>query len=81
MNESNKTTKFEIGDLVLIRTYTQSDATQKRIEKFCELFSGPFKISQILGESTYVLVDCRDESKIRGKFNIRQLKKYITKRD
>ena len=44
INESNKTTKFEIGDLVLIRTYTQSDATQKHIEKFCELFSGPFKI-------------------------------------
>ena len=38
-NEANKI-RFEIGDEVLIRTYCQSDAVQRRIDKFCELYSG-----------------------------------------
>ena len=81
INEASKTTKFQIGDLLLIRTYYQSDAVQRKIEKFCKLYSGPYKVWQILGESTYTLVECHDERKIRGKFNIRQLKLYHAKKD
>ena len=75
-NESKTITKFQIGEKVLIRTYYQSDAIQKRIEKFCELYCGPYKVHRILGDATYQLVDCDDESKIRGKFNVKQMKKY-----
>ena len=81
VNEACKMTKFRLGDLVLVRTHYQSDAMQKRIEKFCELYTGPFKIKDVLGESTYVLVDCHNENKIRGKFNIRQLKPYYAKEE
>ena len=42
-NEIKTITKFKIGEKVLIRTYHQSDAVQKRIEKFCELYCGPYK--------------------------------------
>ena len=35
-----------------------------------------YRINQILGDATYGLVDCDDNSKVRGKFNIRQIKKY-----
>ena len=81
MNEANKTTKFKIGDLVLIRTYCQSDAVQRKIDKICELYSGPYKVKQVLGKATYILVECSDEQKVRGKFNIRQLKRYYSKKD
>ena len=76
VNETCKLTKFQLGDLVLVRTHYQSDATQRKFEKFCELYAGPFKIKEVLGESTNVLVDCYNENKIRGKFNTRQLKPY-----
>ena len=33
-NENKVITKFKIGEKVLIRTYYQSDAIQKRIDKF-----------------------------------------------
>ena len=56
MNEANKTTKFKIGDLVLIRTYCQSYAVQRKIVKFCELYCGPYKVRQVLGEATYCLL-------------------------
>ena len=75
-NESKKITKFATGDKVLIRTYYQSDGTLKKIDKFFELFSGPYKVNRILGDATYELVDCDNNNKVRGKFNIWQIKKY-----
>ena len=54
----------------------RSDAIQKKIDKFYELYSGPYRIHRILGDATYELVDCEDENKVQGKFNIRQIKKY-----
>ena len=47
----------------------------KWIDKFFELFSGPYKINRILGEATYELVEC-DTDKVREKFNVRQIKAY-----
>ena len=81
VNEDNKITKFKRGDLVLVRTYCQSDAMQKKTDKFCELYCGPYKVKQVLGEATYILVECSDEQKIRGKFNIRQLKAYHSRKE
>ena len=57
-NENKKITKFSIGDKVLVRTYHQTDAMLRKIDKFFELFSGPYKINRIIGEATYELVDC-----------------------
>ena len=44
INESKPITKFEVGEKVLIRTYYQSDAIQKKIDTFYELYSGPYRI-------------------------------------
>ena len=74
-NEKKKITKFAIGDKVLVRAFHQSDAASKKIDKFFELFAGPYKINRIIGEATYELVEC-DSRKMRGKFNIRQIKAY-----
>ena len=54
---------------------------QKKIDKFCELYCGPYKVKQVLGEATYILVECSDEQKVRGKFNIRQLKAYHSRKE
>ena len=71
INDNKKITKFAIGDKLLIRTYHQSDAVMKKIDKFFELYAGPYKINRILGDATYELVDCNNDKKVRGKFNVR----------
>ena len=65
----------------MVRPHYQSDAIQRRIEKFCELYTGPFRIKDVVGESTYVLVDRCDENKTRGKFNVRLLKPYYVREE
>lgn len=76
MNEKTKITTFDIGDKVLLRTNPISDALNKVVSKFCDLYSGPFCIKERVGNATYVLSPCEDPEQIRGTFNIRQLRKY-----
>lgn len=76
INARNITSDFQIGDKVLVRAQNVSDATQGVVSKFCVLYEGPFIIKNKLGRATYELAECKHPSKIRGKFNIRQLKQY-----
>lgn len=76
INAAHKTTKFKVGDKVLLRTYPISDINQKVIGKFCHMFEGPYRIVKELGTATYQLEDVLQPGRIRGKFNIRQLKPY-----
>lgn len=69
-------TEFKVGDQVLIRAHQTSDATQNVINKFCALYEGPYEVKTKFGRATYELVDCLDPRKTRGRFNIRQLKRY-----
>ena len=39
------------------------------------------KVKDVVGESTYVLVDSCDENKTHGKFNVRQLKPYYVREE
>ena len=48
----------------------------KKIDKFFELYAGPYKISRVFGDVTYELADWDNSNKITGKFNVRQIKKY-----
>jgi hypothetical protein len=76
LNQKNKITKFELGDLVLVKAYQMSDALNKIVSKFCELYEGPYRIKKILSASTYVLEYTDQPNKIRGTFNVRQMKQY-----
>lgn len=76
INSRTKITNFEIGEKVLLKNNPKSDAINKIIEKFCDLYIGPFMIKERIGNATYILGHVDDPEKIRGRFNIRQLKKY-----
>lgn len=75
-NETANIIEFAVGDKVLIRAQQSSDATQKIISKFCELFEGPYSITRRIGQSTYELSDV-ETGKVRGVFNTRVLKRYF----
>lgn len=77
-NKLNKLTSFIIGDLVLLRICPTSDALSKVITKFCTLHQGPYKVKEVRGPATYVLEDLGEENRVRGIFNVRQLKRYRT---
>lgn len=53
-NEGGDKLKFKEGDLVLIRTNPISDALNKITAKFCELYDGPYVVTNSKGEATYV---------------------------
>lgn len=76
LNQKLKLSEFQNGEKVLVRTYYPSDAAKNIISKFCELYEGPYLIKNKLGKATYELTDCQNPDKSRGKFNIRQLKRY-----
>ena len=61
---------------MLLRSYHQSDAAMKRIDKFFELYTGQYKVNRVLGDATYELTECDSSGKMRGKFNVRLLKRY-----
>lgn len=69
-------TTFDVGDKVLLRANPMSDAFNKVIGKFCDRYIGPFVITDKVGCATYMLADVNDPRKSRGRFNVRQLKKY-----
>ena len=76
LNLANRITKFHLGDKVLLRTYPISTLNKRVIGKFCNMFEGPYKICKELGTATYQLEDVLQPGRIRGNFNIRQLKPY-----
>lgn len=77
LNQRNLT-KFEIGDLVLLKTCPISVAINKIISKFCDLYEGPYRIKKQISNATYLLEYLDSSKGSRGNFNVRQLKKYIT---
>lgn len=76
VNGKIKVTMFNIGDKVLLKVYPISDAVNKIIAKFCELYEGPYVITHVLGHATYTLGYVDNQEKKRGTFNTRQIKQY-----
>ena len=62
--------------MVLIRTNPLSDALNKITAKFCELYDGPYVVTNSKGEATYEVADVDKPGTVRGIFNVRQLKPY-----
>ena len=68
--------KFNIGDLVLIRTNPISDLANKITAKFSELFEGPYQVKELKGSATYVVAEVNNLESVHGIFNVRQMKPY-----
>lgn len=75
MNQPTQKTEFQLGDLVMVKACRTSDALTKVIAKFCDIYEGPYQVIRKISEATYQLASV-EEQKIRGIFNIRQLKRY-----
>lgn len=75
-NNLNQLTQFKIGDLVMVRALRMSDALNKVVAKFCHIYEGPYQVVEKVSVSTYRLAHVDNPHVDRGKFNIRQLKKY-----
>ena len=51
-------TQIQQNDLVFVRTHYKSEKPKKKILKFFNLYYGPCLVTRVLGNNTYVLVDC-----------------------
>lgn len=76
VNRRMTLTEFQLGEKVLLRNTAISDAVNKIIAKFCDLYEGPYVIVRKFGRSTYELAHNGDLNRIRGRFNVRMIKKY-----
>lgn len=72
-----KITRYQVGDLVLVRTNPVSDLSNRVIAKFCALYEGPFRIGDVVGQATYRLYDINKPDVVKGVYNMRQLKTYV----
>ena len=73
-NQKGTYPPFRVNDLVLLRTPKVSDAKHGLFHKFFHLFSGPFRISGLVGPNAYSLVDVEGSS--QGIFNAYSLIPY-----
>jgi hypothetical protein len=76
INKTGERTQFQIGEKVLIKACRVSDALNKVVAKFCDVFEGPYIITARPSKATYELAYLDSKKGLRGKFNIRQLKRY-----
>ncbi|KAF4531740.1 hypothetical protein B566_EDAN008953 [Ephemera danica] len=72
-----KTTKFAVGDKVLVKTFRLSSAQNKETAKLFLLFEGPYYILKIVGPNAYLVGESND--KVLGTYNTRNLKPYIAR--
>lgn len=71
-----KSSPFKLDDLVLVKTHKLSNQIEKKINKFFQLYEGPYKIKKIKSVNAYVLVHPDDDTP-KGTYNIIHLKHYI----
>ena len=66
---------YNVGDEVLLREKNVSDASEKKIAKLYDVWSGPYYIGKQVSEHTFILVD--KETKVeRGMFHASLFKRY-----
>lgn len=74
-NKNHKLIKFEIGDMVKLKTFAQSDADKKITRKFVRLYEGPFIIGAVPYNNVYTLIDTHT-NKVKGNYNAIHLFRY-----
>lgn len=67
--------KFEVGDLVLIRTDPVSNKERKIFKAFLPIYEGPYGIKESKGSFTFLLIHPITEEE-RGVFHVSKLKRY-----
>ena len=70
-----KWTKYEVGQLVLVKRHDLSSAQDKEIKKFFLLYEGPYEIVEIKMQNAYVLRN-QATQEIVGTQNATNLKLY-----
>lgn len=68
---------YEIGTLVKLRKFTQSNLIKKHTKKFALLYDGPYVVSAAPYSNTYTLVDPKTKGVI-GDYSAIHLAKYYT---
>lgn len=69
--------KFEIGQLVLLKSHKLSNAPERITKKFHYLFDGPYVITQLFGNNTAELFDQKKQCLV-GVHNFKNMKPYKT---
>ncbi len=69
--------EFKLGECVLLKVEAFSSAIDGEIKKFFPLYDGPFEVAKVIHFDTYQLKEV-GKQKIRGTFNIKFLKKYVS---
>ena len=54
-DSKGKWTKYEVGQLVLVRRHDLSNGQEKEIKKFVLLYEGPYEIIEVKMDNAYVL--------------------------
>ena len=74
-NEAHHLTSLREGDHVLVKAINESDPKRKILNKFLQIYEGPYEIKKQDRPGTYIL--CNPESKEeRGMFHTQDLKIY-----
>lgn len=68
---------FEKDDLVYLRVPHQSKADDKVTSKFCDIYSGPYRIARDYGNGAYQLVEPDDPGIDKGVHNQANLRPCI----
>jgi len=74
LNSKHKPTHFNIGDDVLIKTHPVSNLLAGETAKLFDVYQGPFKISAVLGPSTYNV--CNTDNQSYGPIHVSMIKSY-----
>lgn len=63
---------FKTGDQILIKTLKVTDKARKKVAKFTKPYSGPFHVSEVIGNNTYRIYDSLNNVD-KGKWHINLL--------
>lgn len=66
---------YKEGDLVLVETHLASNATKGFTSKFAPRREGPYRVSQIVGPTSFVVVD--STGVVKGKYHASALTPYV----
>ena len=77
LNQGVTPTLFNINDLVLVKNHQLSNATLGETAKLFQIYEGPYRISHILGHSTYFVKNLNNEQEF-GPYHVTAMRKYVT---
>ena len=76
INKNRKIVEFKIGGSVLVKALRTSNSKKNKIDKFSDVYEGPYVIEPKNGHSMYLFKNLGDQSD-RGKFHVNNLKPYF----